>query len=611
MFALLSLLMLGMPAVETAAGVQAQRVLYVKADAVGAGDGTSWAAAYPSLQDALAAAQVGDEIWVASGTYRPDQGAGLTPGDRSASFVLKEGVALYGGFSGTETSREERDWEVNETILSGDLLGNDNNNIAIDEPTRSENSYHVVAAGSEADSTTVLDGFIVTGGQADGPPPLTHLGGGMDNAGSPSIQHVVFTGNVAGLGGGMANSGNPVLTHVTFHINVSSADGGGMANSYARTVLWHVIFRDNVSTSFGGGLYNDRSEVVVIDARLIGNVGGWGGGMYNRQGSQTLINTVFVGNRAAEFDGGGLFNDESETELANVLFSGNTAAGDGGGIYNVFPDAGSFTATNLTMAGNVGTGEGGGLYNWYGQPVLTNSILWGNSAAMGTDEVYNRTTSAGPTVLVLAHSLIKGGVPPDTEDGGGNLFEDPLFVDAAGFDGVSGTEDDDLHLRAGSPAIDAGYNAALPPDSLDLDGDGDMTEPLPVDLDGNVRVYDGGTGAAVVDMGSYEFDAPPISTGVAFGEAENVPEALVHLEAHPNPFQGRTALRFMLRRAGPVQIALYDVVGRRIRVLYEGTPVVNQLHTVPIDGRGLSDGAYLVLLSGEDIHATVAVVLIR
>ncbi|QXD16669.1 T9SS type A sorting domain-containing protein [Rhodocaloribacter litoris] len=611
MFALLSLLMLGMPAVEMAAGVQAQRVLYVKADAVGTGDGTSWAAAYPSLQDALAAAQAGDEIWVASGTYRPDQGAGLTPGDRSASFVLKEGVALYGGFSGTETSREERDWEVNETILSGDLLGNDNDHVAIDEPSRSENSYHVVAAGSDADSTTVLDGFIVTGGQADGFPPRTHLGGGMDNAGSPSIRHIVFTGNVAGLGGGMANSGEPVLTHVTFQANVSSADGGGMANSYAHTVLRYVTFRDNVSTSFGGGLYNDRSEVVVIDTRFIGNVGGWGGGVYNRQGSQTLINTVFIGNRAAPFDGGGLFNDESETMLANVLFSGNTAAGDGGGIYNVFPDAGSFTATNLTFSGNTAVGNGGGLYNWYGRPVLTNSILWGNSAVMGTDEVYNGTTSVGPTVLVLAHSLIEGGVPLDTEDGGGNLFADPLFVDAAGFDGVMGTEDDDLRLRAGSPAIDAGDNAALPSDSLDLDGDGDVTEPLPVDLDGNVRAYDGGTGLAVVDMGAYEFSAPPVSTGVEFGEAGNVPGSLVHLEAYPNPFQGRTTLRFMLRQAGSVQIDLYDVVGRRIRVLYEGTPVVNRLHTVPVDGRGLSDGVYLVLLSGKGVHATVAVMLIQ
>ncbi|MDQ7041463.1 MAG: hypothetical protein Q9M35_11045 [Rhodothermus sp.] len=91
------------------AGVQAQRVIYVKKDATGTNDGSSWTDAYTSLQDALAAAQPGDEIWVAAGVYYPDEGASLTDNDRTLSFRMKSGVAIYGGFAGTETDRFERD----------------------------------------------------------------------------------------------------------------------------------------------------------------------------------------------------------------------------------------------------------------------------------------------------------------------------------------------------------------------------------------------------------------------------------------------------------------------------------------------------------------------
>jgi hypothetical protein len=102
----------------------AQRVLFVNHAAGGANDGTSWADAFVSLQDALAEARSGDEIWVAAGVYRPDQGVGIISGDRGASFELKNEVAVYGGFAGGEERREERDWEVNATVLSGDLLQN-------------------------------------------------------------------------------------------------------------------------------------------------------------------------------------------------------------------------------------------------------------------------------------------------------------------------------------------------------------------------------------------------------------------------------------------------------------------------------------------------------
>src|SRR5262245_53578902 len=82
-------------------------------------NGTSWANSYTSLQTALGAAVAGDEIWVASGTYKPTAGI-----DRSVSFVIPNGVKLFGGFHGSgvnETSLEQRDISGAKTILSGDI----------------------------------------------------------------------------------------------------------------------------------------------------------------------------------------------------------------------------------------------------------------------------------------------------------------------------------------------------------------------------------------------------------------------------------------------------------------------------------------------------------
>ena len=98
-------------------------------------------------------------------TYTPTAGT-----DRSATFQLIDGVSIYGGFAGSEASLGERDWETNETILSGDLLRDD----GPDFTNNSDNSFHVVT-GSGTDGTAILDGFTITAGNDDRlffPPPL-------------------------------------------------------------------------------------------------------------------------------------------------------------------------------------------------------------------------------------------------------------------------------------------------------------------------------------------------------------------------------------------------------------------------------------------------------
>lgn len=100
-------------------------LLYVKVSASGVNNGTSWTDAYTKLQDAITFANANSsvtQIWVAAGTYYPDEGAGPINNNRSASFSLKNNLAIYGGFAGTETLLSERNWTTKSTILSRETL---------------------------------------------------------------------------------------------------------------------------------------------------------------------------------------------------------------------------------------------------------------------------------------------------------------------------------------------------------------------------------------------------------------------------------------------------------------------------------------------------------
>ena len=164
-----------------AAPARAATTIFVKANASGTNNGTSWANAYTSLITALSASVTGDQIWVAAGTYNPTSSA-----DRTASFGLKSGVAVYGGFAGTETLLGQRNISANPTILSGDIgVPGDN----------ADNTYHVVTSRN-TDTTAILDGFIITGGNADWAGPDYDIGGEFYNyGGSPLLANIIFNAN--------------------------------------------------------------------------------------------------------------------------------------------------------------------------------------------------------------------------------------------------------------------------------------------------------------------------------------------------------------------------------------------------------------------------------
>lgn len=200
-------------------------ILYVDSKAPGpAHDGLSWKTAYTNIQDALASAKSGNEVWVARGTYYPDVGAGKTKGDQGSTFRLLNGVALYGGFTGTETLREQRDWVANLTVLSGDIDSNDLTEsfdiVSGAASLRGKNAYNVVTAQGVS-ASAVLDGFVVTAGQATGSRyPQSHGGGIviLDKS-SVTLTNITLVGNaaIAGPSNGLywSEDSSPYLTNVT------------------------------------------------------------------------------------------------------------------------------------------------------------------------------------------------------------------------------------------------------------------------------------------------------------------------------------------------------------------------------------------------------------
>lgn len=335
--------------------------------------GDTWANGC-DLQYALVTKSVsGDELWVKTGTYKP------TPTtDRAVSFVLKSGVALYGGFAGTETSRDERDWATNITILSGDIGTADEN---------SDNSYHVVY-GDSINNTAVLDGFTITGGNADG--SSDNEGGGMAiSNGSPTLANLTFSGNTASdTGGGMyMHQGSPTLENITFSNNTSDLHGGGMFNLEGHPVLKNVAFNDNTAELVGGGMTNLSSgsgSVTLEDVTFSGNSGNRGGGLSIQDfSSVTMTNVTFVDNSAST-DGGGMYIHYVTATLTNLTFSGNSAGGSGGGMVNSPKSTGSGTITNITFSGNsAGAGGGGMVHKGNGMVTLTNASFTDNYAPNG------------------------------------------------------------------------------------------------------------------------------------------------------------------------------------------------------------------------------------
>ena len=475
-------------------------IYYVDSTAIGANDGASWENAYNDLQSALAAVISGDEIWVAAGTYYPGP-------SREATFHLISGVTVYGGFPVGGGELENRDLELNPTILSGDI-GTPRNN--------SDNVFHVVTA-SETDETTIIDSIYIKYGNANSTTPNDRGGGMYNDTGSPTLNKIIFDSNNAMYGGGMHNyvGSNPLLKDVTFINNTAtttisgSALGGAIYNRSSNSKFEYVKFINNSATgriARGGAVYIDKGSSIFVNVSFQNNTvegltshanGNGGGGMYCFGGEVLILNVTVHGNTSIQNGtyssggGGGIYVIESDVTLMNTEFHNNHAFGEevyggrGGGLLN---EAGNIKIINSTFTDNGAEAEGHAIYNNSPDFVVANSIIWGNEGA--GYQIYDYYGS-------YTYSIIEGGEP-----GTGNINSDPKWIDPT---------NGDLHLQYSSPAIDAGNNTIVITDSIDLDNDGIYSEPIPYDLDGNERFFDmpvqpnvGSGTFPLIDIGTFE-----------------------------------------------------------------------------------------------------------
>ncbi len=300
---------------------------YVKWNAAGLNNGGSWTNAFTNLQSALGS--LCSDVWVAAGVYKPD---GASPGDQTLSFTIMAiggGKRVYGGFAGAETLLSQRDPAANLTILSGDIDNNDTNvdGNHIDESHTQivgNNSYHVVTFDSATGnvlSTTTLDGFIITGGAADGVGGYNGAGGGIicyafnpGNICSPSLYSLTISGNYALNGGGIYDLGylsgtsSPTLIGVTFQGNRARDNGGAMLNSgLSSPHLTGVTFDTNTAQS-GGAVFNQGNGTgqdaspVFVDAYFTNNTAtdptaSWGSGARSTIAATTMAQAARASHR--------------------------------------------------------------------------------------------------------------------------------------------------------------------------------------------------------------------------------------------------------------------------------------------------------------------------
>ncbi|MBN8644944.1 MAG: hypothetical protein J0L61_06835 [Planctomycetes bacterium] len=260
-------------------------VRFVKADAVGANNGTSWANAYTSLQSALTVAASGDEIWVAKGTYKPATPA--TPSPRSVSFVLKSGVKVLGGFFGSETAANQRNPRLFVSVLSGDINGDDAPNFG----NRGDNSFRVVRA-INVNSGAILDGFIIRGGNANDPPPSNSGSAVYVSGGSPRVLNCIVRDNFANRAAIQSASSSAVLSQLVVTGNRSDTISGIDIQGAGAVSLSHCTVAANTS------LLNSTQAVLFLNTTG-GNARGlivWGN--TNPQGLNNQVQIVNGGTAA-------------------------------------------------------------------------------------------------------------------------------------------------------------------------------------------------------------------------------------------------------------------------------------------------------------------------
>ncbi len=479
--------------------------IFVDDDAPLGGDGLSWNTAYQFLQDALAVADDADEIRVAGGVYKPDRDEAnpAGTGDQDASFLIgsdsdccyehglppcddtacsdavcvvdpsccdcclnewdeecvmlavalceplctvPEGLTIRGGYAGFGAKDPDaRDIDVNESILTGDLLDNDVPTDDFFDPSLADNSRHVLI-GDGADA--LIDGVTIRGGVAPG----NHGGGMRATTGSTSFQSCTFEANFASNGGAVALFDGAVIALNDCLLTNNRAGEGGAINAQTGSVveLTGCEISANSSRDCGGGVLVNGvpGSLTATDCVFDSNIGETqrGGAIFGRLVPVHLDGCTFTGNgdnngSAVYVTGGAahviatdcVFEDNGgssavflegfeNSEFTGCTFTGNTANGNGGAICH---DSGGATVTDCEFIGNTATIGGAAVYCTVTSTYI-NCLFQGNSAEVGGAVRETGTASDFINCVFLENEADWGGA---AECRGEPTFTNSIFID--------------------------------------------------------------------------------------------------------------------------------------------------------------------------------------
>jgi hypothetical protein len=423
---------------------------YVKPGGTGTGS-SSWANAASATQLAaiIAGAASGDQVWVVGSTSGTTYFTTATT-IRTIAFTLKSGVSVYGGFAGTETALGQQNPAKYITILSGNIIG-----------AAAGESYNVVVSSGNT-GTTLLNGFTIEDGNADGTGQYTTGGGIYNSATTVTYSHCIITNNTAiGDGGGVyitgsgtvvfdtctftSNSttasfstqnggggvycagGTATFLDCTFSTNTSTSEGGGVYSTSTTGMFTNCTFRHNSTSNDGGGLYIYNSGTYLFTQCAFDTctaTGNGGGIALNSVSNVPFLYCSFIGNASdittADYGGGGFYAYSGGNDtIANCTFSGNSASSYGGGMES--NGMNGFVMRNTTFSQNNAAVYGGGFGISSGNTFLITNSHFSNNAAPAGGALY--ILGGNPT---LAYDTISNNTATATSGvGGGGLCEDP------------------------------------------------------------------------------------------------------------------------------------------------------------------------------------------
>ena len=475
------------------------------------------------------------------------------------------------------------------------------------------------------DNTLTLSNSTISGNATSGG---GSRGGGLYlQAGTLSVTSSTISGNTSGgSGGGIYNTGTAAtITSSTISGNSATGNrGGGMYNGGATVTVTNSTISGNLSHGNGGGIYNTGTAATITSSTISGNsTNSHGGGLHNVSGTTTLEYSTVASNTVLGVGGG--FRSQSGT--LNVM---STIVGDNGGNspapdcfgtitsqdFNLVED---LTGCTFTPMSNDITGQA---------PLLAPLASNGGSTQTHLPQLGSPVTDQGTCSSGAVTEGQRGELRPfddgsitDADDGcdigAVELSGIELPVELISFDAVLDGAAVLLRWATASETNNAGFEVqkwsraeAQEGEHWDLlafvEGHGTTLEAQQY----SYRVTDLDPGKHTFRLKQVDFDGSfEYSLEVEVQAA--MPERFVLEPAYPNPFNPQTTIKFAVREAHPVRLALYNMLGRRVAVLYEGIAEAGQIQVVRLNGAALSSGLYVVRLVGREINASRQVTLIK